>query len=178
MASPAILAGIGIGGSALGGILGAYGAKQSAEAQSQTYMYQAGIAEYNKKIALQNRDYAYAAGEKEAVRYGFRARQQLGSITAGLGASGFKVDTGSAADVARSQRDVALIDQATIRDNAARVAYGYATQAEGQGLQAGLYTKAAADTRKAGKINMLSSLLSGATSVSSKWLQGNQVGIF
>lgn len=178
MADPATLGAISIGGTVLGGLLNAKGAAQQAGAQASTYQYQAGIAEYNKQIQLQNRDYALYAGEREAERFGIQARQRQGTLAATRSASGFDVTSGSNADVLASDRDMARRDVSTIRQNAARVAYGYATEAAGQDLQAGLYRKAAADTLAGKKVSVASSLLSTATSVSSKWLQGKQMGLW
>lgn len=189
MTAPA-LAGVGIGASILGTGLGMAGAQTSTDAalrqnraQVSAYQYQAGVADLNRKIAEQNRDYAVAAGEQEAMGYGLKARQQMGKIKVAQGASGLDVNSGSAVDVRESQKLVAGMDMATIRNNAARVAYGHAMEAASATAQKGLYEKAAADTsaaegsiKKSGKIAMLSSLISGASSVSSKWLQAKQYG--
>ena len=70
------------------------------------------------------------------------------------------------------------MDLGTIRNNAARVAYGYSVEAASQGNQATLYKAASSNASKAGKLNMMASLISGASSVSSKWLQLDQAGVF
>jgi len=176
MAAP--LAIFSMGSSALGGIMGAIGAKKTAAAQADMYNYQAGVAQYNKQIAIQNENYSFASGEQEAGRYGMKAAQQAGQIRAQQGASGVDVNSGSAAAVQESQHTVAQIDMGTIRQNAARQAYGYAVEAQGQQFQSDLYGMAAKNVKAAGNINAISSLLSGASSVSSKWLQASQAGIF
>jgi len=178
MASPASLAIVGIGSSAAGGIFGAIGAKKTAAAQADMYRYQAGAAQFNKKIAEQNRDYALASGELEAGRYGLKAQQTAGSIKARQAASGISVNTGSAVDVQESAHSIAKTDMGTIRNNAARVAYGYSVEAMQQDLQSGLYMKAASNAKAAGNINAMSSLISGASSVASKWGQASSAGIF
>lgn len=178
MADPVSLSMVGMAASGGGSILSAFGAQQSGQAQSQMYQYQAGIAQLNSKIALQNRDYALGVGEQEAQKYGMGAAQRQGTIRAGAGASGIDVGSGSKADVQSSQQLVTGIDMATIRNNAARKAYGYTVEATQDTAQAGLYNKAASDASSAGNIKALGSLLSGSASVSDKWLQGSSSGLF
>ena len=189
MASPLALGSIGAtaAGAALDAksmIAQADATAQGYQSQSQMYMYQAGIAQLNERIALQNRDYALAAGETEAGMYGMKARQQGGAIKAGQAASGLDVNSGSAVDVQRSQKQVADMDMAQIRNNAARAAYGYAVESKNQKAQGAMYTaasrnstEAAALAKQSGAIDAKASLVSGASSVASKWLQAGQMGI-
>jgi len=167
-----------MGLSAASGLLGAAGAKQSAEAESRMYQYRAGLALANKKIEEQNADYALKVGEQEAGRFGIRARQQAGSIRAAQSGSGLDVNSGTAALVRSSAHELAMQDMATIRQNAARQAYGYSVKAWEAGQESQLYGMASQNAQAAGRINAISSLLSGATSVSNKWLQAKQTGIF
>ena len=178
MADPVTLGSISLGASAGGSLLSAFGASSKGKAESQMYSYQARVAELNKQIAEQNRDYALASGEKEAQRYGMKAAQERGAIRAQQGASGIAINSGSAVDVQESQAQIAKMDLATIRSNAARVAYGYSVEAASQSNQSTLYKMASTNAKKAGSINALSSLISGASSVSSKWMQLNQAGVF
>ena len=178
MADPATLGAASLGTSAGGSLLSAFGAISKGQSESQMYSYQAQVAQLNSKIAEQNRDYALASGEQEAGRYGMKARQEAGSIRAQQGASGIAVNSGSAVDVQESQAQIAKMDLGTIRNNAARVAYGYSVEAASQTNQATLYGMAASNASKAGNISSLASLLSGASSVSSKWLQMDQSGVF
>lgn len=178
MADPVSLGVMSIGASTGGSLLSAFGASKSGAAQSRAYQYQAGVAELNRKIALQNRDYALATGETEAQRYGMQASQRMGAIRAGIGASGIDIGSGSKAAVQESQQTVSKIDLDQIRNNAARKAYGFEVEASQDAAQTGLYTRAAADAAEAGQIKALGSLVSGAGSVASKWYQGKSVGLF
>lgn len=187
-----ILGGLGMGSSLLGGIVGAKGAQlqgQAAlfqgEAQAQQYMYQAGMAEYNSKLALENADYTRNAGEVEAQRLGLRGRDVIGKTIAGRGASGLDIGSGSSADVIDSERMIVGQEQAVSRANTARAAYGSEVEAYQQTQQAGMYKKSAANARIAAKYGktaadygVATSILGGATSVSSKWLEGRQKGLF
>lgn len=176
--TPTNIGGAGIGASVAGTILSAFGAGQSGKAQERMLQYQAGVAQLQKQIALQNRDYELNVGETEAAKYGMGSRFLRGKILSAQGASGIDVGSGSAVDVRAGQKEVSDIDMATIRNNAARKAYGYEVEAATDEAQSGLYTRAAADVKKATGVNIASSLLSGVSSVSSKWLQGNTVGLW
>jgi hypothetical protein len=178
LADPLTLGTIGMVGSIAGAGLGAAGALGKAGAASGMYSYQAGIAQLNQKIALQNRDYAYATGETQAEKYGMEARHRMGAIRAGEGASGIDIGSGSKLDVQKGQQTVTDIDMAQIRNNAARRAYGYSVEASQDVAQSNLYTAAASDARSAGTIGAIGSLVSGSTSVADKWLQGTSTGVF
>lgn len=178
MVSPTALGGLGLGANVGGTILSVLGVKQSGAAQKDMFNYQAGVAEAAKTIALQNRDYAITSGETEAGMYGLKARNVAGRIRATQGASGIDVGGGSSLDVQRGQQFVTGLDMNQIRANAARKAYGYAVEAAGDEAQAGAYRSAASNVEKATRLNVASSILSGVSSVSSKWLQGQQYGLW
>jgi len=178
MADPATMTALSIGSSAIGGLLGASGTKQSARAESEMYQYRAGIALANKRIEEQNADYAFKVGEQEAMRFGVKTRQNLGSIRAAQSGSGLDVNFGTSAQVRDSAHDLAAMDMSTIRQNAARQAYGYKVKAWEAEQESKLYGMAANKAKAAGNINMFSSLISGASSVSSKWSQAKQTGIY
>jgi hypothetical protein len=169
---------VGIGASLAGGITSAMGAKQMGQVQLQMNNYQAGVAMLNAKIAKENADYSLAKGEKDAAKYGMAAAQRMGSIKAAQGASGFDVNTGTAVNVRDSQKQVTDIDMNQIRANAARTAYDYNVQSIQNENQAQLYRMAGANAVQAANINATASLINTASSVSSKWLQGNQVGMW
>lgn len=178
MADPITLGTIGTLATAGGAGTSAFGALMGGKSQSQAYQYQAGVANLNQQIALQNRDYTLAVGDTEASRYGMQARQRMGAIRAGEGASGIDIGSGSKAAVQDSQQLVAGLDLTTIRNNTARKAYGFDVQASEDAAQSGLYSKAASDAETSGIIKAAGSLVSGTASVADKWLQGNSTGLF
>lgn len=233
MADPASMAIMGMGASALGGVVGAAGAATNSAAQqlniqgqiiqtmgqafgfqvqAQQYGYQANIATYqaavadmNKQIATSNANYARDTGEVEAQQSGMKSRYDLGVMIANQASSGVSVSGGSATRVRESMIDIGYHDQATIRSSAAMTAYGYDVEAVQYGAQADVqrYTatmnqaqaadaiQAAGITEQAlpleekaiglaqtsGAINEISSLVGGAGSVSSKWMQASNAGI-
>lgn len=177
MADPISLGGLAAAASGGGSLLSAFGALSGGQAQSRQLQYQAGVADLNKQIALQNADYAQHTGDIQGQQYGMQAAQRMGAIRAGIGASGIDIGSGSKAAVQDSQRYVTELDTTQIRSNAARKAYGFDVEATQDAAQAGLYSAAASDAQSAGEIKALGSLVSGAGSVASKWYQGSSVGL-
>jgi hypothetical protein len=178
MASPPVLAGAGIAGSALGAVTGAFGSWFGGQASSNLYQYQAAVAKINQQIAEQNAKYATAAGEVKAQESGMRTRAEIGQTRAVQGASGLDVNRGSAVEVRASEADIGAENTATIRSNAAREAYGYKVQGFQAGAQSTIYGMAAKNATIAGDIGAGSSILGGVASVSDKWLQASKSGIF
>lgn len=178
MADPATMMAVSSGGKVAGAVLGAIGARQSSKAQSNQYMYQAGVAQVNQQIAKQNADHARAVGEVDAQRTGMKTRFAIGTARATQGGRGLDVNTGSNLRVRESIADVGAQDTALVRHNAARRAYGYEIEANQQGAQVGMFQAAAANSRAAGKIAMWTSILGGATSVASDYSKASQTGAF
>lgn len=171
MAAP--LAIVGIGASVAGGVTSAIGAKYSGEAKASMYEYQAGIAKLNESIEKQNADYARKSGEVVASEVGAKAKQTMGLIKAGQGASGLDVNSGSAVQTRESQQNRNEFDQAIVRSNAARQAYGFETGALTQQANAGLAGMGAEASRTAGNLGAASSIIGSVGSVASKWAMGS-----
>lgn len=169
---------IGIGSSLAGGMMSAFGASDKAKSESQMYGYNAHVARLNAQIDKQNADYASNVGEDKAYVEGLKGAQTLGAIKVSQGASGLDVNSGSNKDVQTSQGIINKINTDTIRSNAAKTAYDYQVKAGQEKDQAAVYDKAGANATRAGMINVASSLVSTAGSVSSKWLQGQSAGLW
>lgn len=168
---PTQVAQAGMGAGVGGTLLSAFGALTSGNAQASQYSYQAGIAQMQKKVALQNRDYVLAAGETEAAQYGLKTKNIAGKIVAGQGASGIDIGGASSVAVRQGQQLITDMDMAQIRNNTARKAYGYTVEAATDQAQSDMYSAAASNVKKAIPFNIAASLLSGTSSVASKWLQ-------
>lgn len=169
---------VGLGATLAGGLLSAYGAQKEGAATQSMYNYKAQVAKINADINRQNAGWARDKGEKEAVQYGMKAAQVRGQIRAQQGASNIDVNSGSAKEVQRSQEKIKDIDLAQIRENAAKVAYNYETQAYMDENQATLDTMAGRYAKEAGGIKAVGSILGTVSSVSSKWQQGNSIGLW
>lgn len=178
MGSPTAVGEIGLGSSAIGGVTGAIGGLFSGISQQRMYNYQAAVAQINAQIAQQNAEYSYQVGEQKSQQYGIQSAQQFGQIKAAQSSSGLDVNSGSALQTQQSQKFVSSMDLAQIRSDAAKTAYNYDVEATQYENQATLDKSAGANALTAGFINAGSSLLGGASSVASKWLQGQQMGLW
>lgn len=177
MSAPLVGA-VGLGATLFSGIAGVKGAEATGKAQQNQYEYQAGLAEINANISKENADYTRTAGELKAMQYGMAAGQRKGAIVAAQSASGLDINSGSNLDVRKSQEMLDKIDLDTMRSNTMRTAYGYNVQSEQYKNQAQLYRMGAADAAAATKTNVMSSILGTVSSVSSKWLTGNSLGMW
>lgn len=171
-------AGVGLVSSVFGAITGAQGAEAAGQAQQKTDLFLNQQSFYNAAVAEQNAAYSRDQGELSAGRYGIGASTRMGQIKAAQASSGLDVNSGSAAQIQKSQQLVSDIDMNQIRSNAAKTAYNFDVEAVQDKNQGQLYAMAGANAAAAGQINAESSLISGAGSVASKWLQGSQSGLF
>ena len=174
MADPVSLATIGIGSAAAGGLTGAIGSLFSGNAQAGMYNYQAGVAQVNATLASQDANYAIQSGDVEAGQSGLRTRAQVGATKTGIGAGNIDVNSGSASKVIASETEIGQQNQGIIQANAAKRAYGFNVTAAQDTAQAGAYQTAASTSQTSGEIGAISSIIGGAGSVSSKWLQSGQ----
>lgn len=169
---------IALGASLLSGVVGAGGAIYGGMAQKSMYDYQANVAQMNAKIAQQNAAYEVAQGETQAQIQGMKTRATVGAIRAQQGASGLDINTGSSVEVRAGESEIGAFDQAVIRSNAQRRAYGFEVEAAGDVAQAALDREAGNTAELAGDIGGVSSLLGGIGSFGSKWLQGKSIGLW
>lgn len=176
MADPFTLAMTSIGSSGAGGAISALGQIMGGNSQAAMFQYQAGIAQINQQIEKQNADYATAAGEVSAQQSGMKTRATIGQTIAQQGAGGLAIGGGSNARVVSSEQALGQEDQALIRSNAARQAYGFNVEAAKYGAQATVDTTAASNAKTAGYLGAFGSLLGTGGSVASKWLQASTAG--
>lgn len=168
----------GIGQTLLGGLTSAFGSLFKGDAEKQMYDYQAGVARLNAQIAQQNSAYALQIGEQQAQGVGLQGGQRMGQIKAAQAASGLDVNSGTAVDVRASQKEWTGIQTAAVRSSAAKTAYNYQVQSVQFGAQAQLDTLAGQNARSAGMIGAASSIVGTASSVSSEWMRGSQLGLW
>ena len=171
MADPVTLAAgsmaIGVAGSVIQGL----GAKSSADSQSAMFTYQAGVARANQTIAAQNAKWETQSGEVEAQQAGLRAEDERSKSTVAAAAGNIDVTTGSPVQVGKSITEIGGENQAIVRANAAKRAFGATVEGFEQGAQANIYDAAAKNATSAGDIAELSSFVGGAGNVANKWLQ-------
>lgn len=172
------LGAIGAGASAAGGIVGAIGNLISGGSSKAMYDYQSGIAQMNKKISLQNADYARSVGETEAQTSGMKTRFTLGKIVSGQAGGGLDVNSGSNQRVQEGEQAIGTHDEAVIRSSAAKRAYGYEVEAATDEAQSQVYKMAGKNAQTVGEIGAATSILGSASSVAGKWLDASRVGLY
>ncbi|MGD0106397.1 MAG: hypothetical protein ABSC06_20515 [Rhodopila sp.] len=163
------MAGVAAGVGLLGAGVAGYGAISSGEASQASANYQSQVAANNATIANQNALAATAAGNAQAEQSRMKTNATIGAQMAGQASSGIDVGSGSALDVRTSQKELGELDVLTIRNTAARQAYGYQTQSMSDTAQSGLDTAQGGFAATAGDIGGVSSILSGAASAGSKY---------
>lgn len=115
-----------MGLSAIGAITNALSESASIRAQGS---YESSIANTNAAIAAVQERQTLQAGDIQASRENLKTQGIIGSERATQGASGVDVSSGSAAAVRSSTAGIGAIDELTVRNNAARQAWGYQTEA-------------------------------------------------
>lgn len=91
--------------------------------------FSSAMDEINAGMSDRAADDAVSRGETAASRARLKGKMVIGSQRAALAASGVDVNTGSAADVQADTAAMSALDAQTIKNNAAREALGYKTQA-------------------------------------------------
>lgn len=135
----------------------------------EQFLRNAGIAD------LQAAD-ATRRGEQTAFLRGAAGRQTVGSQRAALGAQGLDLAVGSAADVQTNESFLSALDQATIRNNAAREAWGYRVQGDDL-RRRGAMARAGADAEALGLDSEIgSTLITGAGKTYGLWRQRRDGG--
>lgn len=178
MADPVTLGGIGMAAGAAGGIVGGIGSLISGNAQAAASTYKAGIATLNSQINKTNANWALESGDVKGMESGLEAGQKIAQTKTVQSASGFDVTTGTNQIVRDTQTKAAQFDQNVIAWDASKTAWGFEAKAATDTAQANLDTMAAGTEKTAGQIGAVSSFLGAATSVASKWTQGNSIGMF
>lgn len=149
--------------------MGAVGSYQQGQAAESAAKFNAQVARNNEIVAQQNEQYAIQAGIQKAAMESMKGRAVLGKIKASQAASGINTDEGSALDVQQGAREANVLDTATVLHNAQLEAYGYRSQAANFQSQAKLKEMEGGAAASAGNVGALSTLLSGAGSLGSKW---------
>ena len=152
------------------------GQRAAGNAQAAQANYAAAVARNNIIIAERNAAAARDKGDAEAAAQRIRTRQLIGRQRTSLAGSGQVVDEGSALDLVLDTAELGKMDELTIRNRAEREALGFEAQASGFAGEAKLRTLTASSAKSAAKTNSLSTLLTSAGSVASKWQRFKSVG--
>lgn len=124
--------------------------------------YEATADTMNATLATAQSADAIARGETTAFTRGAQTKQQIGTTTAQLAASGVDLKGVSASATTGTEAFLGALDEATIRNNAARTAWGYQVQASDYTQRAALARASSTNTANADEADAYSGLLTGA----------------
>lgn len=172
---PTALAIASVAVSTIGAGVSAYGSIQSGNAASAASSYQAQVSANNATIADQNAQYAKAAGERQVNQQQFKTAATVGAIKAQQASEGLDVNSGSNLDVQSSAKELGELDAITVRNAAARQAYGYQAQSMSDVAQGQLQEAKASSDSTAGLFGATSSVLGGVSSSANSYARFLQI---
>ncbi len=132
-------------------IFGGLAQRKAARAKAEVMERNVDLANYQASDALGRGDVAAKIRRQQA-------QQTAGEQRTALAAQGIDVNSGTAADIQGNTTYLGELDAQTIRNNAAREAWGYQVQAQD-------YQIGADFTRAEGDNEMISTLLTGANNL-------------
>lgn len=153
-----------------GTLISAAGAVQQGVAAREQAQYQSAVARNNQIIAQQKAEDARLRGAEAERRRRIETAQLIGRQRASAAAAGVVVDEGSALDLVADTAAIGEQDALTIRTNAEREALGFEAQRANFEAEEQLSTLRGRNAQTAGFIQAGSTLLTGASRVSSRWL--------
>jgi hypothetical protein len=162
-ATAALIAGV------AGTAISAGGQLEQGQATANAANYSAQVAKNNSEIAEQNAAYAVAAGVRGAADSSLKGAAKMGRLKASQAASGIDVNSGSAAEVQQSERELNKLDSETVLNNAELQAYGYRAQATGFRASSDLSKLTAEQAPIGAAIGAAGSTLSSASSLGFRW---------
>lgn len=150
-------------------VVGAYSSYESGQSQKDAARYQAAVARNNQIYAEQYAQAEIAKGQRMEDMKRTETAQREGAVKVAAAASGLDVDSGSPLRLQEDTARLGEFDALTIRSNAQRAAYGYRVQGSNYAAQAQLDDMSAENASRMGALGAWSSIIGGASSVSSKW---------
>lgn len=146
---------------------GAYSAYNKSKSDKAAYEYQASVTRNNSTLAEWRARDAITRGQKAEQTQRLKAASLKGTQRASLAARGLALDEGSPLSILQDTDFMGENDALTLRDNAAREAWGYRVQAGNYASDAGMLA-ARADAESPISAGA-TSLLTSAGSVASSW---------
>ena len=171
-------AGISLATTAIGFGMQMYGQNQQAKATAAQYNYQAAVDRNNKIITDRQAEDAIKRGQAEEEEHRRKVSQIKGNQRVGFASRGIDLGSDVVVDTLSDTAMLGELDALTIRSNAAREAYGYRVQGMNYQASAGNNALAASGAKSAGRTNMFSTLLSGASTVSQNYADYKYKGVF
>ncbi|MDX9690533.1 MAG: hypothetical protein RBT70_08775 [Alphaproteobacteria bacterium] len=171
------LAAAAIGATVLSTGMTMYGQYQQGRAQQSQMNYQAAVDRNNKIISDRAAEDAIKRGQAEEEKHRRQVQQVKAQQRVGFAARGIDLGSDNVLDTLSDTAMFGELDALTIRNNAAREAYGY--QVQGMNYEASAANKVLAgkNARSAANTGMFTTLLSGASTVAESWQNYNAKGV-
>ena len=160
---------IGIGATALGGVLGAVGQVKTGKALQEQATFEAAVLKNNKLIADIASKQALEEGELAVQERQVQVGQLIGQQRASLAGRGVVVDQDSALDILIDAVRIGKLDEVAIQTNAEREALALKMQGANFETQAQLAIKKGKAAREAGIFGATGTLLQTVGKVATKW---------
>lgn len=154
---------------AVSGLVGAAGAYQASSAQKASANAQATIARNNAQVGQWQAQDALKRGDEAVSGANRKTDQILGRQRAAMASNGLDLSTGSTANILEDSQVFGEIDAATIRNNAARAAWGYEVGQSNSLATASMYQSQADQVKPA--MSAGTSLLNTGTQLAGQWYQ-------
>jgi hypothetical protein len=154
---------------AVGGITQARAQSAAGQAQADAAKYQAQVAKNNSIMAERAAQDALARGAAAEAQQRARGRLVMGSQKTKFAANGIDLASETVEDVAASQGGLNELDALTVRENAAREAYGFRVEGSNYSSQADLLRSQAQGYKAAGQGAAVGTLLSTGGAVAGQW---------
>jgi len=178
MAAASTLALVSIGASAIGAGVTMIGQQQQAQATAASQRFQAAVARNNQATTeFQARDAIERGQEREKLKR-LETAKRMGTARAAGAARGVVVDEDSFGTITEDIVEFGELDALNEAANAEREAFGLRVRAQNFASEATLLDTSASNQIAAGKIAGLSTLISSAGTVSGKFADAKQKGIF
>lgn len=162
---------------AVGTAYSAYGSIQQGKAQQAQMNYQAAVDRNNAVLAENQAKDAEKRGKEEERKRRMLTQSQISDQRVGFAANGIDLGSDSVTDTFADTAMIGELDALTIRNNAAREAWGYRVQGMNYSASAGMNTLAGKNARTAGYQSATSTLLGGAATVSGSWADYRSKGV-
>lgn len=155
--------------------MNAVGSYNQSKATQDAYSYQAAVTRNNAQLAEWQAQDALVRGANAEQSQRLKTAALKGTQRAQLAARGVALDEGSALNILNDTDYIGNLDAATVRDNAAREAWGYRNQGAGYASDATMLSSRASAENPL--LSGASSLLTSAGSVADNWYKRRAVGL-
>ncbi|WP_021167485.1 hypothetical protein SOV_17400 [Sporomusa ovata DSM 2662] len=154
---------------AVGTVVSMAATNQQAKASAAAYNSQAEANDANARIAQQQAQDSVARGQVQEDQQRQKAARFKAQQKAAFAATGVDSTSGSSLEVLTDTAFGSEMDAANIRYNAGQEALGFRQQANNYTYQARSDRAAASNAKTAGKWQMASTLIGGATTIADRW---------